>query len=129
MSTLRDALAEMRSQAEDRRFQFHYGPHQEVGELVLRSSPWHSSGGTAKPLGTLVIPNNGTWTRITSRLVPGPDSLVSHELLRQAEKASGLRLAFRAVPWKPDGEMMTRAVVVSGSEARLKELFPPWARA
>ena len=110
----------MRSQAEERRFQFHYGPHHEVGELVLRMSPW-----VHQPVGTVEVSSSGAWSRITGRLVPGPDSTISKEILRAAEHETGLTLAFRAVPWKAEGERMVRQLVVSGSHARVLELFPP----
>lgn len=91
---------------EQRRVRFEYGEDGDEAELVLHPvATWSADG----PRLTMVaLP--GTW-QYSER---GPDTLTGKQMLRGAETASGLRLAFRAESWRIDGDRAIRELVLVG---------------
>ncbi len=75
----------------ERRLRFAYGECGDEGELVIR--PVAASATAAPLLSMVALP--GAWQLIAAR----PTTLAGKQMLRAAEAASGLKLAFRAAPW------------------------------
>jgi len=108
----------------ERRFKFSYDGYQDGAELVILVPPhWD---GQVPPSVTLVLPK-GAWQK-GGKL---PDAVLSKKLLKLAEKASGLQLAF-SKPWKQDGTEKPPARPVSVTRASFHQvhlLLPAFAEA
>jgi len=107
----------------ERRFRFPYGDHKDEAELVILVPP--SWDGQVPPSVTLIA-LRGNW----QAGYKVPDSALGKQMLRAAEKVSGLKLAFSKT-WSPDEKgNVTRAVVLAkGSVGQVHYLLPAFAEA
>lgn len=93
-----------------RRFKFAFGENGERGTLEVSMSSW---GGTKVGIVT---------AELEDFELP-PRSANGRQCLRAAERASGLRLAFRAIPWRLDGKWVRPVVFHHDDEEHLVALL------
>lgn len=106
----------------ERRFRFSYGDYGDEAELVIDLPP-HWDGRVPPPITMVAL--KGAWQAGTYV----PDSTLGKQMLRGAEKETGLKLSFSKL-WKRDKEgNAVRPVVVTGGTSRLHSLIPAFARA
>jgi hypothetical protein len=107
----------------ERRFRFPYGSYHDEAELVILAPP--SWDGQVPP-SVKLIALKGNW-QAGSEV---PDSSLGKQMLRAAEKASGLKLTFSKT-WSPDekGNVVRAVSLAKGCVGQVHYLLPAVAEA